>query len=90
MLKGKIYHFKGLVKLLISFNKDPCEHTGPDDVCYTLGAITSPSLSCNKQDEHLSTGQIRDVAIGVRRCAAGGVSVDLLQRCCVDYSTRNG
>lgn len=41
------------------------EHTGPDDVCYTLGAITSPSFSCNKQDEHFSTGQIRDVAAGV-------------------------
>lgn len=66
------------------------KHTGSDDVCYTLGAITSPSLSCNKQDEHFSTGQIRDVAVGIRCCATGGVSIDLLQCCCVGYSTGNG
>lgn len=66
------------------------KHTGSDDVCFTLGAITSPSLSCNKQDEHFSTGQIRDVAVGVRCCATGSVSIDLLQCCCVGYSTRNG
>lgn len=34
------------------------EHTGPYDFCCTLGAVTRSSLSCNKQDEHFSTGEI--------------------------------
>lgn len=66
------------------------EHTGPDAVCYTLGAITSLSLSCNTRDERFSTGQMRDVAVGSRCFAKGGVSIDLLQDCGVGYSTGYG
>lgn len=64
--------------------------TCPGEVRLALGAVADPSLGGDVQDVERSTRQIGDVTAVVRRGAAAGVSVELLQSGRVRHRTANG